>query len=64
MERTIMSEPADTYLRGPRTKVNDTDYIEDRQEDTVIINGVKITIDEFRRRRPKNRKRFTGLKKK
>ena len=64
MERTIMSEPADTYLRGPRTKVNDTDYIEDRQGNTVTVNGIEMSIDEFRRRRPKSRKRFNRVKKK
>lgn len=59
-----MLKPANIYLKGPRTKINDIDYDEAKESNTVTINGVEMSIEEFRRNRPKSRKMFTGLRKK
>lgn len=47
------------YLRGPRPKIRHDDYDEANEADTVKVNGVTMTVKEFRKRRP-SRKRFVG----
>lgn len=47
------------YLRGPRPKIRPDDYDERNEADTVTVNGVTMSVGEFRRRRP-SRKRFVG----
>lgn len=56
--------PPSIYLKGPRTKINDIDYDEAKEPRTVTVNGVEMSIEEFRRNRPKSRKMLTGLRKK
>ena len=56
--------PSSVYLKGPRTKINDVDYDEAKESSTVTVNGVEMSIEEFRKARPKSRKMFTGLRRK
>ena len=46
---------ADTYLRSSKLLVGRHDYFAEEETNTVKINGIVMTIDEFRAMRPGKR---------
>ena len=46
---------ADTYLRSSKLLVGRHDYFAEEETNTVKINGIVMTIDEFRKLRPGKR---------
>ena len=57
-------KPSSVYLKGHRTKISDMNYDEAEESCVVVINGVEMSIEEFRKTRSKSRKIFTGLRRK
>ena len=51
---------ADTYLRSSRLLIGRHDYLAEEEPDTVKVNGIEMSIDEFRAIRP-CKKRQMGI---
>lgn len=49
---------ADTYLRSSRLLVGRHDYFAEEETNMVKVNGIEMTIDEFRAMRPGKRQRM------
>lgn len=50
------------YLRGPRTKIRYDDYDERHEADTVTVNGVTMSVVEFRKSKASRSRRSRGLR--
>ncbi len=48
------------YLKGPRVNVGRNDYNEENEAETVTVNGIMMSVEEFRKLRPSKR-RFVGM---
>lgn len=49
---------ADTYLRSSRILVGRRDYFAEEDPNTVKVNGIEMTIDEFRAMKPGRKQRM------
>lgn len=49
------------YLRGPRQQIRPDDYDERNEADTVTVNGVTMTVSEFRKCKSSPGRRSRGL---
>lgn len=49
---------SDTYLRSSRLIVGRHDYFAEEEANTVKVNGIEMTVDEFRALRPGRKQRM------
>lgn len=48
------------YLKGPRINIGWNNYNEENEADTVTVNGITMSVEDFRKLRPPKR-RFVGM---
>jgi len=48
---------ADTYLRGPKSRITPQDYDDNRCETVIKVNGKPMSIEQFRTLKAKGKKR-------
>ena len=54
---------ADTYLRSSRIIVGRHDYFAEEEANTVKVNGIEMSIDEFRALRPIEKRKMGMVQK-
>ena len=47
----------DIYLKGPKPRITPLDYDDSRCEQTILVNGKPMTIEDFRKIKAKGKKK-------